>query len=86
MAYQSKRPTDTIAWMGLKSDDQRLPEELRDAVAALEDARETIERLVRELKPAPKGRVWRFAYKHGVAIGLAEQTNASGVATTSYFD
>lgn len=83
MAYGNRQAQDKLAWMGLKADDARLPEALRDAIAALDDARETIEALVQEHKPAPKGRRWMFSYRHGVAIALAE---ARSGGTTSYFD
>lgn len=73
----------TLAWMSLSADDARLPEQLREAIQALADAREQVEDMVREVKPAPKGRKWVFTYRYGIAIALAD---ASGSSTTSYFD
>ena len=73
---------DKLAWQTLSSDDQRLPKALREAVAALAEAREAVEEICRKEKPAPKGRKWVFTYRYGVAIAMAE---ASG-GTTSYFD
>jgi len=71
-----------LAWMTLKADDSRLPEDLQEAIQALDEAREAVEEAVRKTKPAPKGRRWVFTYKYGVAIALAE----AGGGTTSYFD
>lgn len=71
-----------LAWMTLSADDARLPEELREAVQALADAKEAVEEITRKVKPAPKGRKWVFTYKYGVAIAMAD----AGSSTTSYFD
>lgn len=71
-----------LAWQSLSQDNTNLPEELREAVEALAEARETVEEMVRKCKPAPKGRRWVFTYRYGVAIALAD----AGSSTTSYFD
>lgn len=81
MAYQ-KRERETLAWMTLKADDTRLPDELRSALALLDDTKEEIENLVRKTLPPEKGKVWRFAYQYGVGIA---QASASGTTSVDYF-
>lgn len=71
-----------LAWQSLSPDNSNLPDDLREAVEALHDARSTVEDMVRKCKPAPKGRKWVFTYRYGVAIALAD----AGSSTTSYFD
>ena len=82
MAYQSKNQRESLAWMTLKADDTRLPDELREAISNLEDIKATIEELVRTELPPAKGKKWVFAYKHGVGIAL---TDASGTTSVDYF-
>lgn len=82
MAYQSKNSRESLAWMTLKADDTRLPDELRQAIANLEDVKAEIENLVRSELPPAKGKKWVFAYKHGVGIAL---TDASGTTSVDYF-
>ena len=81
MAYRSNSEREKLAWMTLKSDDTRLPQKLRDAIALLEDTKEEIEDMVREVLPPSKGKKWVFAYKHGVGITM---TNAGG-GSVDYF-
>ena len=71
-----------LAWQSLSPDNTNLPDDLREAIEALADAREAVEEMVRKSKPAPKGRRWVFTYRYGVAIALAD----AGSSTTSYFD
>lgn len=82
MAYQSKSQRESLAWMTLKADDTRLPDELRQAIANLEEIKSQIEDLVRSELPPAKGKKWVFAYKHGVGIAL---TDASGTTSVDYF-
>jgi hypothetical protein len=70
-----------LAWQSLSADDNRLPEELRAAIAALQDAKDAVEEIVKTVRPAPKGRKWVFTYKYGVAIAHAD----AGGNTTDYF-
>lgn len=71
-----------LAWQSLSADDNRLPQDLREAISALEDAKQALEEIVKAVKPAPKGRKWVFTYKYGVAIAHAE----AGSSSASYFD
>lgn len=82
MAYGNSKSREQLAWMTLKSDDTRLPDELRKAIANLEDVKAQIEDLVRTELPPAKGKKWVFAYKHGVGIAL---TDASGTTSVDYF-
>jgi hypothetical protein len=82
MAYQSKTQREQLAWMTLKADDTRLPEELCAALANLEDIKGQIEDMVRQALPPAKGKKWVFAYKHGVGIAL---TDASSSTSVDYF-
>ena len=82
MAYGNTTKREQLAWMTLKSDDTRLPDELREALSNLEDIKATIEDMVRESLPPAKGKKWVFAYKHGVGIAL---TDASGSTSVDYF-
>jgi hypothetical protein len=52
-----------LAWQSLNQDDSRLPDELREAIEALAEARQAVEDMVRKSKPAPKGRRWVFTYR-----------------------
>lgn len=80
MAYRSATEAK-LAWMSLKADDTRLPEDLRDAIALLEDTKEQIEDMVRKCLPPEKGKKWVFSYKHGVGIAKA----SAGGGSTDYF-
>ncbi len=71
-----------LAWQNLSADDNRLPQELREAIVALEDAKSSLEDIVKQVKPPAKGRKWVFTYKYGVAIAMAD----AGSSNTSYFD
>jgi hypothetical protein len=82
MAYQSKTSREQLAWMTLKADDTRLPDELRAALDILEDTKSKLEDIVRKSLPPAKGKKWVFAYKHGVGIAL---TDASGTTSVDYF-
>jgi hypothetical protein len=81
MAYQSKT-REQLAWMTLKSDDTRLPDDLRTMIDVLADTKAQIEDMVRKSLPPAKGKKWVFAYKHGVGIAL---TDASGTTSVDYF-
>ena len=82
MAYQSKARQE-LAWEGLKSDDTNLPDELLTAIVMLAEAKESVEDLVRKHLPPARGKKWVFAYKHGVAIALADAGPSGN--RTSYF-
>lgn len=70
-----------LAWQSLTSDNQNISEDLRGAIAQVEEGRALLEKLVKVEKPAPKGRKWAFSYKFGVAIALADASGGSA----SYF-
>ena len=82
MAYQSRTTREQLAWMTLKADDTRLPDDLREALSNLEDIKAQIEDMVRDALPPAKGKKWVFAYKHGVGIAL---TDAAGTTSVDYF-
>lgn len=71
-----------LAWEKLREDDQRLPKDLREAIAEHMATRKTIEDTLNRIKAPPKGRRWMFSWKFGVSVALAD---ASTKGTTSYF-
>jgi hypothetical protein len=75
------RTEKKLAWMSLKSDDTRLPQELRDALDTLEELKDSIEGIVRDTLPPSKGKKWVFSYKHGVGIAMAD----AGGGSVDYF-
>jgi hypothetical protein len=77
----NKSTAEKLAWQPITADTQGIPDAVMEAAASLEAAREHFEDTVKNKHPAPKGRKWRFSYKYGQAIALAD----GPAPTVNYF-